>query len=83
MTLKQIIEIADDAYPDGMVADYFRAPDEDHGDTLAQFIAIELKETYDPNGSDAEQLVAAAKAMRTALSELQEVTDAFERRLYE
>ena len=83
MTLKQIIDIADEMYPDGLVGDCFRDPDTDHGDGLAKFIAVELKDTYDESATDTEQLVAASKAMRTALRELQAVSDEFERRLYE
>lgn len=83
MTLKEIINVADRVYPDGLVGDYRRKPDEDHGDGLAKFIAIELKETYDEKATDTEQLVEALRAMKAASRELRAVTDEFERRLYE
>lgn len=83
MTLKEIINVADRVYPDGLVGDCHREPEEDHGDTLAKFIAVELKETYDEKATDIEQLVEALRAMKTAARELQSVVDEFERELYE
>lgn len=83
MTLKQIIGIADEMYPDGLVGYYFRDPDTNHGDTLAKFIAVELQDTYDESATDTEQLRAAYMVMRSASRELRAVTDEFERRLYE
>lgn len=83
MTLTKIIFIADDMYPGGFVWSCFREPGTDHGDTLAKFIVAELRGTYDEGASDTEQLVAASKAMKNALRELQAVSDEFERRLYE
>ena len=46
------------------------------GDTLAEFIAREIYDTYDVNASDAEQIVSAVKAMQAAANDLQKVADA-------
>jgi hypothetical protein len=43
------------------------------GDTLAEFIARELADTYDPEASDGEQIATAVKAMQSAADDLQAV----------
>jgi len=80
MKLDKIIDIADKVYPDGMVGLYFQE-EKDHGDTLAQFIAIELKETYDKNAKTEDQLTEAVRVMDTAIRELTSVRDALDDRL--
>ncbi len=77
MTLDEIIQMADEAYPDGLVARAHKG--EDVGDTLALFIVRELADTYDPDASDAEQAAAASGAMETAIDELQAVCTALEK----
>ena len=82
MTLDEIIAIADAAYPDGFVARYWNAKRQavrraNLGDTLAQFIVRELKDTFDPQATDAEQIATAAKAIENAASELAAVAAAF------
>jgi len=77
MTFEKIIEIADKVYP-GFIGLYAADNDSDYGDTLALFIARELKDTYDPDASDYAQLEEAAQAMRSAARELSYVLDAFE-----
>lgn len=79
MLLTEIIDIASGAYPDGLVKEYALLPDEEHGDTLAKFIAIELGEVYDPNESNLDQLQSAIKAMATARDELAAVAAALEK----
>jgi hypothetical protein len=48
LTLAELLNIANDAYPDGFLANYFdpdtEKPKDRSGDTLAQFIVIELSE---------------------------------------
>ena len=46
------------------------------GDTLAQFIAQEIHDTYDVNASGAQQIASAVKSMQTAADDLQRVADA-------
>ncbi len=76
MTLDEIIQMADEAYPDGLVARAHKG--EDVGDTLALFIVRELTDIYDPDASDAEQAAAARGALETAINELQAVCGALE-----
>ncbi len=76
MTLDEIIQMADEAYPDGLVARAHKG--EDIGDTLALFIVRELTDIYDPDASDAEQAAAASGALGTAIDELQAVCSALE-----
>ncbi len=76
MTLDEIIQMADEAYPDGLVARAHKG--EDVGDTLAMFIVRELTDIYDPDASDAEQAAAASGALGTAIDELQAVCSALE-----
>lgn len=78
MTLEQIIAIVNDVYDDGLVGLYHDEPTGDHGDTLAKFIAIELRETYEAEATDSEQLWEAQRVMLSAYEELGKVVDAFE-----
>lgn len=81
MKLKELIAIADEAYPDGLVALYTndktgKFEDGPHGDGLARFIACELCETFEPKASKKDQLNEAVRVLERAQSELQEVIDA-------
>ena len=78
MELKKLVDIVDEAYPDGLVGLYFQGPEGKHGDTLAKFIASELKDTFNAEATDKEQLTTAAHQMRIACQELQGVVDALE-----
>lgn len=78
MKLKEIIKIADAAYADGIVQLYFDFPNGHHGDTLAEFIASELKETFEESATDAEQVETAIDKMHSAALEIQAVIAAFE-----
>lgn len=79
MSLDEIIAIADDHYPDGLVGRHHEG--EKVYDTLAEFIAVELKDTYDPDASSEAQLREALRAMETARDELEEVVTGFRRSL--
>lgn len=74
MKLAELIQIVDEAYPDGLVARAHKG--EDVGDTLALFIVRELADVHDPDSSDAEQTAAARRALETAINELQAVCSA-------
>ena len=78
MELDKIIEIADKVYADGLVGQYHREPKGGHGDTLAKFIAVELRDTYDASLSDEEQIRNAESVLSTACRELESVREAFE-----
>lgn len=79
MRLIDLITAADEAYDmDGLVWQYYDAPEGNHGDTLAKFIAVELNDTYDPGATGQEQLREAIRAMTSARDQLQAVVDALE-----
>lgn len=73
MLLKEIIAIADSGYPDGLVQQYHEHPTKNHGDTLAQFIAAELQETFDVNASGKQQLDTARRSIGAAVNQLRDV----------
>ena len=93
MDLRKIVEAVDGAYDrhDGMLLqvldeheeylknrhglDRFRST---AGDTLAEFVVVELRETYDPSGSDAEQIAEASRVMGAAADQLRRVAEALE-----
>lgn len=79
MTLNEIITRAASVYPDCWVLQYWDTSNQcvvfnrDGGDTLAQFVAFELFETFDPDTSDEEQLDMAIRKMREAANDLKAV----------
>ena len=76
MTKKQIIAIADKAHGDGLVG-YAHEQGVQCGDSLAEFIAIELSETYEPRKPAVRQLEHAYNKMYCARRELEAVERAF------
>jgi hypothetical protein len=76
MELKEIIEIASSVYPEGLVIQAYEA-NGNVGDGLAEFIVRELKDTYDSQASDMEQLEEAERVMKNAQKELENVVSAF------
>lgn len=69
-TLDALIAIANDAYGDDLVRAY--ADGAGDGDTLAKFLATELRDTFDPSNPH----VVAAAAVGRAVAELARVRDA-------
>ena len=82
MTLNQIMHRAASAYPDAHILHYWndwheRAVDNPSGDdTLAEFIAQELYETFDATESDEHQINTAVGAMRHAIDSMTDVMEA-------
>lgn len=82
MTLNELIDRADAAYPDGLIATFWdrcrQVAVDDPGivDTLALFIVRELKDTFDPDTLEEDQLATAAKAIQRAINELLAVRNA-------
>jgi len=72
MTFDEIVEIADEAYPDGLIKQGGGS-----GDGLAKFIYQELKETYDAAASEEVQIKEAIRVMWMARRELEAVEYAF------
>ena len=80
-TLKQIINIANKVYPDGLVKQAHTSKDicgyAHIGDGLAEFIARELADTFDPEASSLEQMKEAHRVMSRAYTELGDIVMAF------
>ncbi len=82
MKLNQLVCRAASAYPEAFVMEYWSAEKEEPvknpggGDTLAEFVALELYESYDPEASDDEQLATAVKVMQSAADDIQAVAHA-------
>lgn len=82
MKLNQLICKAASVYPDGFVLEYWDMKKErpkknpEGGDTLAQFIARELADTYDSEADDRVQVETAVQVMQAAISNITAVIDA-------
>ncbi|KXA97690.1 hypothetical protein AKJ38_00560 [candidate division MSBL1 archaeon SCGC-AAA259I14] len=80
--LKELLDIANEGYPDGYLSHYYDDGNllDGHGDTLARFIVIEIIETYAPGESDREQLDTAITAIERAKKDTEGVIRALKRR---
>ncbi len=82
MTLNQLVLRAASTYPDAAILLYWDLDNEqprknpDGGDTLAEFVAFELAETFDPDADDGTQIATAVKAMQNAADEIGAVAHA-------
>jgi len=88
MKLNELIEIVSAAYPDGLIAveywDFKRQCPRRNpkgGDTLALFIALEIKDTYDSDATDEQQLETALRAIERARGDLDTVSEALTKEL--
>jgi len=78
--LERIIEAANKGYGDDLILQAHQmGPEEKVGDTLAEFIAIELEETFDEECSPQEQVAEALRVMKVARDELESVVDELEK----
>ena len=83
MKLNELIETVSAAYPDGLIAveywDFKRECPRRNpkgGDTLALFIALEIKDTYDADAADEQQIQTALRAIERARGDLDAVSGA-------
>jgi len=82
MTLNQLICRAASVYPDALVLEYWDFENEeprahaDCGDTLAEFVALELHGSFEADADDDEQLATAVKVMQSAADDLGAVAHA-------
>jgi hypothetical protein len=74
MKLEKLIEIASSAYPDGLVQQAFKSK-KGVGDGLAEFIARELADTFDPKASDLDQMREAHRCMSSAMDQIASVVE--------
>ena len=83
MKLNDIIRLANSNYPDGLISDYWDFANSkprwnpDAGDTLAYFIALELKDTYNDKAATQFQLKEAMRVMASAVRQLTDVYNGF------
>ena len=75
-TLTDILKVADEAYPNGLIARYADDLDGDYGDTLARFIVVELREAVDGADSRIGQFAEAVIAIKRGSHELRDVAEA-------
>lgn len=79
MDLKKLIEVVNEAYDaDGIILSYFEKPRVNHGDFLAKFIYSELRDTFEKDAKDEDQVEEALRVMRVAWRQLGRVVSALE-----
>jgi hypothetical protein len=76
MKLLELLERANQGYPDQYLCEYYDRKTgkrkRGSGDTLAEFIVVELSETFDPERDDGEQIAVAVHALENAMNDLQD-----------
>lgn len=82
LSLAALLNLANSHYPDGWLAEYFDPVTGERkagsGDTLAQFIVIEISETFVPEASTSEQLDEARRVLLRGIDDLHCVIQAFD-----
>jgi len=80
MKLVDLLNKASAGYDDDFLSEYFDTDTGDlkegHGDTLAEFIVVELTETFDSDGDDEDQMSEAVRVMERAKRDLEDVITA-------
>jgi hypothetical protein len=75
MKLVELLKKANEGYDDGYLSEYFNEQTgelvEGKGDTLAQFIVIELSETFDADADNEGQIGEAIHQMQRAKSDIE------------
>jgi hypothetical protein len=72
VTLKELIAVVDECYAggEGLVMEYHEKGACHHGDTLAEFIAAEIADTFEPAASEEAQRAEARRVLLAAADEL-------------
>ena len=87
MCINELVKKVAKGYSDGLVLSYWdfqkETCKENHkaGDSLAGFIAKELKDTFDRNASDSQQIDEAKRVLLSAASQLESTAQALENEL--
>jgi hypothetical protein len=76
MKLGQLIAASNQSYPDQYLSQYFDVAGEKFltrgcGDTLARFIVVEIRDTYDPAATDAAQVDEAIRVLEQGQTDLE------------
>lgn len=79
MTILEILDIANAAYPDEFLGNYYNLETGEFdgngsGDTLAEFIVRELIETYVESDTDSEQLAEAIRVIKRGMENLLKIS---------
>lgn len=81
-TLLELLNLANDAYPDRFLGEYYDANTGERrtggGDSLARFIVAELSETFDAEAPRATQLAQARIALSRAIDTIERVIEALD-----
>jgi len=82
LSLAALLDLANSHYPDGWLAEYFDPATGERkagsGDTLAQFIVIEISETFVSGARASEQLDEARRVLFRAIDDLHRVIQGFD-----
>ena len=78
LTLDEIMEVIDKAYPDGLIMEYYKNPKGICRDGLAQFIVQEMTDLYTPDADPGTQLAECMRGIDMAMSDLTEVRTVLE-----
>ena len=74
MTLLELLDAANQGYPDGYLAEYYDTKTgkrkSGSGDGLAQFIVLELIDTFDSEATDDSQIGTATQVLERAREDL-------------
>jgi hypothetical protein len=79
LSLVELLNLANEAYDDGHLAEYFD-PDTGtsragSGDILAEFIVREIRDTFDPNSPRSAQLEEARRVLMNVIDDLESVIE--------
>lgn len=82
MKLIELMQKANAGYPDGFLANYYNPKTgqkkRGSGDGLAQFIAVELIETFSDDTDEDAQIQTAVHMLENAIRDIQATIDALE-----
>ena len=82
LTLAGLLNMANEGYSDGYLSEYFDTetgePRDGEGDTLAKFIVLELKDTFDPDATREEQIEEARRVLNNAIRDIEQVIQALQ-----
>ena len=83
MKLPELLNAANQGYPDGYLEEYYDtktgARKRGSGDTLAEFIVLELIDTFDSKSPDDSQIGIATQMLERARRDLLDVIQALEK----
>jgi hypothetical protein len=83
MKLIELLNKANKGYDDGFLGNYYdpetgEENPKGNGDGLAQFIVVELRETFNEKDNDLAQRMEAIRALESAIAQLENVVHALQ-----